>query len=183
MSIVKAINIANKTGDKVIICDSETDMSYVVIPLDEYEKMLKVCDDREVLTGDKMIDKINSDIASWRNNEKYNSLDATCNFENTDCSCNENIISCQYHDEMAGQDEGDNEEYANFEGEEDNEEEDEDGDNNYDEGGVENGDRDKRELRSSQSNRKNNWLIPKERRIDVKQHIDEDKQYLEEIPF
>lgn len=67
--IEKALNLAKITGDRVIVVDRDLGRSFVIISLDEYEKLavknsgiVKISD----LTEDELLDKINRDIASWR---------------------------------------------------------------------------------------------------------------------
>jgi hypothetical protein len=74
-SLKKAFSLAKKTGDRVIVVDndSETD-AFVVMNIDEYEKILsyKETYSREIkgLTEDQLIDKINRDIALWKNEQQ-----------------------------------------------------------------------------------------------------------------
>ena len=66
----RAINLAKKTGDKLIIYDmTKTDCSYVVMSLDQYECMALGRNEVRGLTEDKLIDKINQDIAIWKSNQ------------------------------------------------------------------------------------------------------------------
>jgi len=67
--IEKALNLAKITGDRVIVVDRNLRRSFVIISLDEYEKLavknpgiVEISD----LTEDELLDKINRDIASWR---------------------------------------------------------------------------------------------------------------------
>ena len=55
----QVINLSKKTGDRIIVFDnSEPDDSFVVMTLDQYEKLLNLSD--KVLTDKKIIDKIES---------------------------------------------------------------------------------------------------------------------------
>lgn len=67
--IEKALNLAKITGDRVIVVDRDLERSFVIISLDEYEKLavknsgiVEISD----LTEDELLDKINRDIAFWR---------------------------------------------------------------------------------------------------------------------
>ncbi len=62
----KAIDLAAYTGDKIIVVDDKNDHGTVILPLDEYERMIFGQDDGgdwgENLTGEEMLDKINREI-------------------------------------------------------------------------------------------------------------------------
>jgi hypothetical protein len=69
----KAIKLAKKTGDKLIIFDEiNSENPYVVMSLEEYEKMIVGKSEIKDLTEQEMIDKINRDIAIWRNEQNFN---------------------------------------------------------------------------------------------------------------
>ncbi|WKZ24426.1 MAG: hypothetical protein QY321_02305 [Patescibacteria group bacterium] len=73
--IQRLIDLINKTGDKVIVFDkAEPEKSYVVCGLRDYEEMIKRSLKTESLTEDELIDKINSDIAKWKNGQVLQSL-------------------------------------------------------------------------------------------------------------
>jgi len=71
----KAMDLASKTGDKIIVVNDEKDSALVVMSLDDYEKLLTVekfeknSVDNNIndLTEEELLDKINSDIISWKN--------------------------------------------------------------------------------------------------------------------
>ena len=66
----KAINIAKISGDKVIVFDSpESENGYVVMNLDEYEKIVKKNSGKGRLTEQELIDNINRDIAAWKSEQ------------------------------------------------------------------------------------------------------------------
>jgi hypothetical protein len=70
----RAINLAAKTGDKIIVVDELNDHSSVVMNLDEYEKLLNGENKGNVeiknLTEEELLDKINRDIVTWREANK-----------------------------------------------------------------------------------------------------------------
>jgi hypothetical protein len=74
-SLKKAFYLAKKTGDRVIVVDdnSEAD-AFVVMNIDEYERILSYKEtysrDIKGLTEDQLIDKINRDIALWKNEQE-----------------------------------------------------------------------------------------------------------------
>ena len=64
----RIIKLIRKTGDKLVVFDSnEPDNAYAIMNLDEYEKISDNPSDLKGLTEDEMIDKINRDIALWKN--------------------------------------------------------------------------------------------------------------------
>lgn len=76
----KAINLAQKTGDRIIVVDrNDVDSVFVVMNLDEYEKLAlnKKSQVRGVrgLTEGELIDKINRDIAVWKNEKENDDFD------------------------------------------------------------------------------------------------------------
>jgi len=61
------INLITKTGDKLLVYDRHSpDDSFVVVGLEQYEKLLAEAKGVGDLTEDELIDKINSDIALWK---------------------------------------------------------------------------------------------------------------------
>jgi hypothetical protein len=65
----KAIELSKKTGDRLMVYDlNTTDDAFIVMAIDDYEKMVlnkKKCSNND-LTDDELTDKINRDIASWK---------------------------------------------------------------------------------------------------------------------
>lgn len=76
----RILNLVRRTGDRVVAFDSnEPENAYVVMPFDDYEDIMinpeefVNDDDPDVekdLTEDRMIDKINRDIAIWKSDEQ-----------------------------------------------------------------------------------------------------------------
>jgi hypothetical protein len=65
--IQKAINISKKTGDRIIVFDgSEDDNPYIIMSLEDYEKITIAESGVRDLTEDELLDKINRDIAIWK---------------------------------------------------------------------------------------------------------------------
>ncbi|MFA5925985.1 MAG: hypothetical protein WC831_03535 [Parcubacteria group bacterium] len=62
-------NIIKKTGGKFIIIENERP-EFVVMGWDEYEKSCLSSKAIQLLTEEELIDKINSDIAMWRENKE-----------------------------------------------------------------------------------------------------------------
>lgn len=64
------IDLVNKTGDKLVVFDRyQPDNSVVILGINDYEELL---DDSEMLsdlTEEELADKINNDIAIWKNEQ------------------------------------------------------------------------------------------------------------------
>ncbi len=68
----KAINLVKKTGDKLIVFDSaKPDNVFVVLSLKDYENLVLGKSEVRGLTEDELLDKINRDIAIWKNQQEY----------------------------------------------------------------------------------------------------------------
>lgn len=66
----RLIHLINKTGDKLIVFDQQnSDNCYVISSLSDYEQVVKEGGDIKGLTEDELIDKINRDIAIWKNGQ------------------------------------------------------------------------------------------------------------------
>ena len=64
----RAINLSKKTGDKLIIFDSaKAEEACVVLPLEDYENLVLKMSEIKNLTEDELLDKVNCDIAIWKN--------------------------------------------------------------------------------------------------------------------
>ena len=68
----KAIKLAKKTGDRLIVFDSahESDIC-VVMSLDDYEKLVISGSEVRGLTEEELLDKINRDIAIWKSEQDF----------------------------------------------------------------------------------------------------------------
>ena len=79
----RILKLIHKTGDKYIVTDSETDDSYVILALNDYEKLITDKSAINGLTEDELLDKINRDIAVWKNEQKNgNKFDKFTGFAN-----------------------------------------------------------------------------------------------------
>lgn len=150
----KAINLAKKTGDRLIVYDmSQNNEAFVVMSLEEYEKLATGHNEVKSLTEDELLDKINRDIAVWKNGQ-YNKEEAVeSKPEPVDSYdfVNPQFFSENIEAEMPEEDE--------FPSEDDF------------------------EYSDKNSQKKNPWGIPKERKVAADEIIDEDTQYLEEVKF
>ncbi len=68
--LAKAINLAKKTGDKLIVFDSsKPENVFVVLSLKDYENLVLGKSEVRGLTEDELLDKINRDIAIWKSDQ------------------------------------------------------------------------------------------------------------------
>lgn len=71
-SLDRLIDLAKRTGDRLIVHDPIEDRDMVIMGVDEYEDMIDKsnfdCRSHNVrgLTGEQLLDQINRDIAIWR---------------------------------------------------------------------------------------------------------------------
>ncbi len=66
----KLIELSNKTGDRLIVFDpSNRQSAYVVMGVNDYEKMAVGMSEVRGLTEDELLDKINRDIAIWKSDK------------------------------------------------------------------------------------------------------------------
>lgn len=67
----RVLNIIKKTGDRVIIVNPDSGFSYVLMTLSDYEKMVGGAGqiDLTVSKAQDKINRINRDIAIWREEE------------------------------------------------------------------------------------------------------------------
>lgn len=68
--IDKIINLIEKTGDKCVILEPESDKSYVIMTFADYEKLISCQSGVKGLTEDELLDKINHDIAVWKSDQQ-----------------------------------------------------------------------------------------------------------------
>jgi hypothetical protein len=88
--IKKVINLVKKTGDRLIVLDpNDTNYTYVVMPLDEYERLVIGRSEVRNLTEDELLDKINRDIAIWKSEQEIEDF----NTENTNSREEKNYFS------------------------------------------------------------------------------------------
>jgi hypothetical protein len=70
----KIVNLIKKTGDKAIILDHNGDPSYVVMTLGSYEQLILGRSGVQGLTEDELLDKINREIAIWKDEQRDQNL-------------------------------------------------------------------------------------------------------------
>lgn len=67
----KAMDLARKTGDKLIVFDSaKPGNTFIVMSLKDYENLMFGKSEVRGLTEDGLLDKINRDIAIWKSEQK-----------------------------------------------------------------------------------------------------------------
>lgn len=160
----KALNLSKKTGDRIIVFDnSESQNPYVVMGLDEYEKIIVGHSEVRGLTENELLDKINRDIAIWKTDNEikdFNS-DSEGNFKgiNKIIESNEDGDSNDSHKEN---------EYIKDIYKDD-----------FSSPGL-------KEMQKEIVKKRRNWSIPTNRKVTVDEEAgdaEEDRQYLEEISF
>ena len=70
----KAIELARKTGDRLIVYNTEKKDIFVVMSLNEYEKLVIGRSEVRHLTEDELLDKINRDVAIWKSEQDFQAL-------------------------------------------------------------------------------------------------------------
>ncbi|MCK4540132.1 hypothetical protein KAU09_03195 [Candidatus Parcubacteria bacterium] len=166
----KAINLVNKTGDRLLVVDmANPEQVFALMSIDEYEKLMIGRSEVRNLTENELLDKINRDIAIWKSENEFNE-----NGQKSSIQAQKYLSNIKdkkafldnfdfYEDDKC--DECNDEEFENWE------------DNGIYEK-IETG------LEKEQKNndrKKNHWAIPSVRKEAAEEIIDEDTQYLEEI--
>ena len=97
----KILRIIEKTGDRCIVFEKETDEAYVVMSLDQYENASQGQNDIGRLTEDELLNKINSDIALWKRTQETSPQKERDSEEtfNTPLTTVESVISSKAHEE------------------------------------------------------------------------------------
>ena len=162
----KAIKLAKKTGDRLIVFDpSNTNLAYVVMTLEEYERLVVKKSEVKDLTEDELLDKINRDIAIWKSEQDFS------DDINTECfrtaikeqfaSTREKAVNKPQGGYFSGVTNPEREAPFSVL-------------NNFD---------DPREVKMEET--RNKWSIPSTRKRNAEEIVDEDEdtQYLEEVKF
>ena len=161
----KAIKLAKKTGDRLIVFDpAKSDLAYVIMALDEYERLALKKSEVRGLTEDELLDKINRDIAIWKSEQDFDVDIDVSNIKNSirdDFFSSKDIIENKLQGDFFGYRKAMT---PNFLSEA--------------RGG---------ELRNEPklNETRNKWTIPSQRKQHAEEILDEDEntQYLEEITF
>lgn len=62
----KILDLIKKTGDRLVVLETESETPFVVMTLDDYEKLIRPRSNIGALSEGELLDKINQDIARWR---------------------------------------------------------------------------------------------------------------------
>lgn len=66
----RLIRLVAKTGDNLIVFDRQRpEESFVIVGLNDYERLIAESREVQGLTEDELIDKINRDIATWKGDQ------------------------------------------------------------------------------------------------------------------
>lgn len=70
----KLVNLLKKTGDKAIIMDESGEPGYVIMTVADYEELILGKSGVSGLTEVELLDKINRDIAIWKDSQELREL-------------------------------------------------------------------------------------------------------------
>lgn len=70
----KLVNLLKKTGDKAIILDESGEPGYVIMTVADYEELILGKSGVSGLTEVELLDKINRDIAVWKDSQELREL-------------------------------------------------------------------------------------------------------------
>ena len=70
----KIINLIKKTGDKAIILDETGEPGFVIMAVGDYENLIIGKSGVQGLTEEELLDKINRDIAVWKDTQELREL-------------------------------------------------------------------------------------------------------------
>lgn len=69
-SLDRVITLVKKTGDRCIVLDNDGEPAFVLTSFDDYERLMTGGGDPRHLTEDELLEKINRDIALWRETQQ-----------------------------------------------------------------------------------------------------------------
>jgi len=75
-NLKRILDLAKKTGDKIIVTDSNGEMDFVVMPLRDYEKIVEGEDNIKDLNEEELWNKVDRDIAIWKAEHEENIFDS-----------------------------------------------------------------------------------------------------------
>ena len=70
----KLVNLLKKTGDKAIILDEGGEPGYIIMSVNDYEDLILGKSGVSGLTESELLDKINRDIAIWKDSQELREL-------------------------------------------------------------------------------------------------------------
>lgn len=62
----KILDLIKKTGDRLVVLETESETAYVVMTLEDYEKLMRPKSHLEEMSEGELLEKINQDMATWR---------------------------------------------------------------------------------------------------------------------
>jgi len=74
MNMQKITNLIRKTGDKAIILDENGDPGFVIMSAGDYQDLVLGRSGVQGLTEHELLDKINRDIAIWKDDQELKEL-------------------------------------------------------------------------------------------------------------
>lgn len=74
-NLQKVVDLIKKTGDKAIVLDQNGDPNYVLMTFGDYEGLILGKSEVRGLTEAELLDKINRDIAVWKEGQKVQDSD------------------------------------------------------------------------------------------------------------
>lgn len=79
----RIFNLVRKTGDKLVVANEDGDQALVLMPLDDYERIIDGEKGVQSLSERELWDKVDRDIALWRANHKNDTPDDNLWLEET----------------------------------------------------------------------------------------------------
>jgi PHD/YefM family antitoxin component YafN of YafNO toxin-antitoxin module len=70
----RLLKLINRTGDRLVVLDKDTESAVVLMEIDEYEKLLDGGPRLENMSESDILDKINREVAVWREKNLANSV-------------------------------------------------------------------------------------------------------------
>lgn len=70
-SLQELIDLAKRTGDRLIIHDPYTERNMVIMDIDQYKGLVMGREQVRNLTSREMVEKINRELSVWRNNHEH----------------------------------------------------------------------------------------------------------------
>lgn len=70
----RLLQLINRTGDRLVVLDRDTDATVVMMEVDEYEKLLNGGPRLEDMSESDILDKINREVAVWREKNMANEV-------------------------------------------------------------------------------------------------------------
>ncbi len=177
----RAINLTKKNGDRLVVFDkADSEEPFVVMSLDDYEKLVIGHNEVRGLTENELLDKINRDIAIWKSDSVNDDIsDQNRDFNSKISDFDTNDGNNDFKDFHECEDEDvDGDDYNEYEDEiEDIYKED------FSSPGLKNM---HESLAKKENVAKKRWSIPSNRKNAAEEVVDsneEERQYLEELPF